>query len=275
MRCLCRVEHSVAPCLLPSRQVVWVIEALPSASSPTGEALVDGQTRLNVHRHTFSIVLQPRSGHNVSMASRLIPLFPLRAVVFPRTALPLHIFEERYKEMTGTAMREQCDIGIVLAKEEGIVNAGCTVRIEKLLHTYPDGRMDLLTRGQDRFQIIDINQEKSYLQATVEFFDDDDIAAVPGELRDRALANYNTLRGLTDMEERGVVDLDDPQLSFQLAQSLPDLDFLHAMQRDRSETGRLKQLNQYLEQYIPRQRTIERVKAVAPTNGFGGKHAEL
>jgi Lon protease-like protein len=213
--------------------------------------------------------------HNVSMASRLIPLFPLRVVVFPRTALPLHIFEDRYKEMTGDAMRDQSDIGIVLAKEEGIVNAGCTVRIEKLLHTYPDGRMDILTRGQDRFQILDINQEKSYLQATVEFFDDDDIVATPGDLRDRALANYNALRGLTDIGERVTVDLDDPQLSFQLAQILPDLDFLHSLQRDRSETGRLKQLNQYLEQYIPRQRTIERVKAVAPTNGFGGKHAEM
>jgi Lon protease-like protein len=213
--------------------------------------------------------------HNVSMASRLIPLFPLRVVVFPRTALPLHIFEDRYKEMTGDAMRDQSDIGVVLAKEEGIVNAGCTVRIEKLLHTYPDGRMDILTRGQDRFQILDINQEKSYLQATVEFFDDDDIVATPGDLRDRALANYNALRGLTDIGERVTVDLDDPQLSFQLAQILPDLDFLHSLQRDRSETGRLKLLNQYLEQYIPRQRTIERVKAVAPTNGFGGKHAEM
>jgi Lon protease-like protein len=208
------------------------------------------------------------------MASRLIPLFPLRVVVFPRTPLPLHIFEERYKEMMGNAMRGQSDIGIVLAKEEGIVNAGCTVRIEKLLHTYPDGRMDLLTRGQDRFQILDINQEKSYLQATVEFFDDDDIAAIPADLRDRALANYNALRALMHAEECGA-DLDDPQLSFQLAQVLPDLDFLHSLQRDRSETGRLRQLNQYLEQYIPRQRTIERVKAAAPTNGFGGKHAEL
>jgi Lon protease-like protein len=208
------------------------------------------------------------------MASRLIPLFPLRVVVFPRTPLPLHIFEERYKEMTGDAMRDHSDIGIVLAQEEGIVNAGCTVRIEKLLHTYPDGRMDLATRGQDRFEILDLNQEKSYLQATVEFFDDDDIAATPADLRDRALANYNALRELTTVDERGA-DLNDPQLSFQLAQILPDLDFLHALQRHRSETGRLKQLNQYLEQYIPRQRTIERVKAVAPTNGFGGKHAEL
>jgi Lon protease-like protein len=209
------------------------------------------------------------------MASRLIPLFPLRVVVFPRTPLPLHIFEERYKEMTGDAIRNHSDIGIVLAKEEGIVNAGCTVRIEKLLHTYPDGRMDLLTRGQDRFQILDLNQEKSYLQATVEFFDDDDIAATPADLRDRALANYNALRELTSVDDQGPADLNDPQLSFQLAQILPDLDFLHALQRDRSETGRLKHLNQYLEQYIPRQRTIERVKAVAPTNGFGGKHAEI
>jgi len=209
------------------------------------------------------------------MASRRIPLFPLRVVVFPRTPLPLHIFEERYKEMTGDAIRDHSDIGIVLAKEEGIVNAGCTVRIEKLLHTYPDGRMDLLTRGQDRFEILDLNQEKSYLQATVDFYDDDDIAATPAELRDRALANYNALRELSSVGNRGAADLNDPQLSFQLAQIIPDLDFLHALQRDRSETGRLKQLNQYLEQYIPRQRTIERVKAVAPTNGFGGKHAEL
>jgi Lon protease-like protein len=209
------------------------------------------------------------------MATRLIPLFPLQVVVFPRTPLPLHIFEERYKEMIGDALRGSSDVGIVLAKEEGIVKAGCTVRIEKLLHTYPDGRMDLLTRGQDRFEIVDVNQEKNYLQATVEFFDDDDIVATPADLRDRALANYNSLQELIHTQEGKAANLDDPQLSFQLAQILPDVDFLHALQRSRSETGRLKLLNQYLEQYIPRQRTIEKVKAVAPTNGFGGKHAEL
>jgi Lon protease-like protein len=226
-------------------------------------------------RHALSPYYSRPFGHNISMASRLIPLFPLQVVVFPRTPLPLHIFEERYKEMTGNAIREHSDIGIVLAKEEGIVNAGCTVRIEKLLHTYPDGRMDLLTRGQDRFEIRELNHEKSYLQATVEFFDDDDVGVVPAELRDRALANYNALRELTSLDDRAPADLDDPQVSFQLAQILPDLDFLHSLQRQRSETGRLKQLNQYLAPYIPRQRTIERVKAVAPTNGFGGKHAGL
>lgn len=208
------------------------------------------------------------------MASRLIALFPLQLVVFPRTNLPLHIFEERYKEMTGIAMRENSEFGIVLAKEEGIVNAGCTVAIEKLMHVYPDGRMDILTRGRQRFQIAELNGGRSYLQAEVQFFDDDDAAPAPPELRARALRNFYDLREIDGAGEREP-DLEDPQLSFQLAQALPDLDFLDALLRHRSEAGRLKQLNQYLEQYIPRQRTIERVKSVAPTNGFGGKHAGI
>ena len=70
-------------------------------------------------------------------------------------------------------------------------------------------------------------------------------------------------------------NLDDPQLSFQLAQAVPDLDFLNALLRQRSETGRLKQLNHFLAEYIPRQRTIERMRELAPTNGFGGKPAGI
>ena len=84
------------------------------------------------------------------MPSRTIPLFPLHVVVFPRMPLPLHIFEERYKEMTGAAIRDNSEFGIVLAKAHGIVNAGCTVTVEKVLQMYADGRMDILTRGQRR-----------------------------------------------------------------------------------------------------------------------------
>jgi len=58
-------------------------------------------------------------------------------VVFPRTRLPLHIFEERYKEMVGDAIRDHSEFGVVLAREDGIVGAGCTVVVEKVLETYP------------------------------------------------------------------------------------------------------------------------------------------
>ena len=209
------------------------------------------------------------------MPTRLLPLFPLQVVVFPRTPLPLHIFEERYKEMVGSAMRDSSEFGIVLAKEEGIVNSGCTVTVEKLLQMYPDGRMDVLTRGQRRFEIVSLNEEKEYLQAEVNFFDDDDSTAPSKELRDRAVSNYQTLTQLPGAHPRPEPDLGDPQLSFQLAHDLPDLDFLSALLRHRSETERLKQLNQYLALYIPRQRTVERMKELAPTNGHGGKPAGL
>jgi len=209
------------------------------------------------------------------MPSRLIPLFPLHVVVFPRTQLPLHIFEDRYKEMVGEAIRDSSEFGIVLAKDDGIVNAGCTVAVDKVLQMYPDGRLDILALGKRRFEIQSLNEEKSFLQGEVTFFDDEEFAPVPGDLRDAALDNYKQLSSLSNAREHPSPDLSDPQLSFQLAQAVPDLDFLNGLLRQRSENNRLKQFNTYLADYIPRQRTIERVKQLAPTNGFGGKHVEL
>jgi len=209
------------------------------------------------------------------MPSRLLPLFPLQVVVFPRTPLPLHIFEERYKEMVGGAIRDNSEFGIVLAKDGGIVNAGCTVTVEKLVQIYPDGRMDVLTHGQRRFEILSLNEEKDYLQAEVNYFDDEDSGDPAPELRDQALAQFQTLMRLPGSSPRPDPDLADRQLSFQLAHHLPDLDFLSSLLRHRSETERLKQLNHYLAQYIPRQRIVERMKELAPTNGHGATPAGL
>src|SRR5512147_621762 len=98
------------------------------------------------------------------MQGELLPLFPLQVVVFPRTSLPLHIFEDRYKEMIGEAIRENSEFGIVLAREDGIVNAGCTVVVDKVVKSYPDGRMDVLTSGRRRFEVLSLDEEKEYLR---------------------------------------------------------------------------------------------------------------
>jgi len=213
--------------------------------------------------------------HNGTMPKRLIPLFPLQLVVFPRTQLPLHIFEDRYKEMVGDAIRDNSEFGIVLAKENGILSAGCTVMVEKVLEMYPDGRMDVLTRGQRRFEIVSLNEEKEYLQAEVQFFDDDDLTPAPAEERDLALANYHALSRLGAARGHSDPDLQDLQVSFQVAQAVPDLDFLSVLLRQRSESGRLRQFNQYLAEYLPRQRAIERMKELAPRNGHGPKPTGL
>jgi Lon protease-like protein len=209
------------------------------------------------------------------MSSRLIPLFPLHVVIFPGTPLPLHIFEERYKDMVGTAIRENSEFGVVLAREEGIVNAGCTVIVEKLTELHADGRMDIVTRGRRRFEILSLNEDKEYLQAEVQFFEDDDYRPPPQELKQQVLSHYQALRQLGAAKEIAEPDDKDPQLSFQLAPAIPDLNFLSTLLRQRSETGRLRELNNFLEQYIPRQRAIERLRALAPTNGYGGKHVEI
>lgn len=209
------------------------------------------------------------------MSSRLIPLFPLNVVVFPRTRLPLHIFEERYKEMVGDAIRDDTEFGIVLAREDGIVNAGCTVAVEKVLEMYPDGRMDILTTGKRRFEIGALNEDKEYLQGEVEFFDDDDFAAPAEDVKQAAIEQYRALNALPNAKDHLTPDFADPQLSFQIAQAVPDLDFLNGLLRQRSETARLKALVTFLEDYVPKQRAIERMKNLAPTNGFGGKPAGL
>ena len=74
-------------------------------------------------------LLAAQFGHNSSMAV-LLPLFPLALVAFPGNAVPLHIFEERYREMVGTAEADRTEFGIVLVKNGGLVHSGCTVQVE-------------------------------------------------------------------------------------------------------------------------------------------------
>ncbi|MDM8531491.1 LON peptidase substrate-binding domain-containing protein [Anaerolineales bacterium HSG25] len=93
-----------------------------------------------------------------------IPLFPLNVVLFPGMMLPLHIFEERYKIMIRECLADGSPFGVVLAKqteqqiEEGetvskeFYRIGTTARITAVEHL-KDGRMNLITVGQDRFVV--------------------------------------------------------------------------------------------------------------------------
>src|SRR5579871_5370478 len=121
------------------------------------------------------------------MQQQLLPLFPLQVVLFPRTPLPLHIFEERYKQMIADVQKGHTEFGVVLAGEKGIVNTGCTATVEKVVKEYPDGRMDLVTLGRRRFEIMMLNDEKPYLRGVVEFFDDEESGPIPPDVRKRVM----------------------------------------------------------------------------------------
>lgn len=196
------------------------------------------------------------------MQPGLLPLFPLQVVLLPGAELPLHIFEDRYKEMIGEVVRDRLEFGVILASEKGIVNTGCTAMIDKVLREYPDGRLDILVRGRRRFEIVMLNDERSFLRGSVEFFDDEEESPVAPESRQRAIDGYSEL-------SKDFIDLEEPQLSFRLAQQVSDLSFRQALLASRSEADRIRQLADFFPAHNLRQRRIQHVKEVAPRNGHG------
>jgi Lon protease-like protein len=201
------------------------------------------------------------------MSTQLLPLFPLSVVLLPATPLPLNIFEERYKEMMGDVIAARGEFGIVLAKDDGIVNVGCTATVERIFRRYPDGRLDLLAIGHRRFQVVSLDEEKSYLRAVVEYFNDEEASEVPAALRRKAIEAYERLR---EVEKPNVIiepKLEGPQLSFQLAQFIADLDKRQTVLALRSETERLEFLVNILPDYTVQRERMMLAKRVAPLNG--------
>src|SRR5436853_3351482 len=121
----------------------------------------------------------------------LIPLFPLELVLFPETPFPLHIFEPRYKEMVSECLKNKTTFGIVrtIAEDDSVrlADYGCTAEIIHVLKTYPDGRMDIFVCGKQRFRLLTVNDERSFLRGRFEFAPDEDTnaAALP-QLRTKA-----------------------------------------------------------------------------------------
>ncbi len=204
------------------------------------------------------------------MQEGLLPIFPLEVVLLPHTPLPLHIFEERYKEMIGECLDSGGEFGVVLAKGGGVLRVGCTASIEKVLERHDDGRLDILTLGQRRFEIESIDTERSYFRAHVAFFDDDDYEPAKPQLIHDAIEVYEELARLTESELEPP-DSDHPELSFLLAHITADLGFRQTLLQIRSEAQRMERVAEHLRLLILRQKTRDEMKKIIRANGHG-KH---
>jgi Lon protease-like protein len=208
------------------------------------------------------------------MQQGLLPLFPLQVVLLPGGELPLHIFEDRYKEMIGEVLRDPQEFGVVLASEKGLVNTGCSATVDRVLRRYPDGRMDIIVRGRRRFEILLLNDERPYLRGSVDFFDDEQSTQPPPDVRNKAIDGFNQLQALSSSQPLAQDQSADPQLSFRLAQPVPDLGFRQSLLSTRSEADRMRQIADFLPTYVVKQRRIQHVKEVAPRNGHARLHEE-
>ncbi len=133
-----------------------------------------------------------------------IPLFPLRTVLAPGIALPLHIFEPRYRALVQHCLDTESPFGVVMIREGSevgpvdgepqelsIAAVGTLAEIREASR-YPDGRWDLLVVGGRRFLVIDVDGDSEpYLVAEVDPIEDAvGIAAVADALAQRVSARF-------------------------------------------------------------------------------------
>lgn len=196
----------------------------------------------------------------------LLPLFPLEVVLFPGIPLPLHIFEPRYKEMMAECLANHAPFGVVRALEEGIADVGCTAEIVTVTKEYPDGRLDLVSEGRQRFEVLELNQERSFLRGEVLLVPDEAGNAEVDE-KARAVQLHLEILSLAGAAQ-DLSAADQNQLSFYLAGSLPlDLDFKQKLLTMRSESERIHSVTTYLERILPKLRRVARTRQKAGGNG--------
>jgi Lon protease-like protein len=196
-----------------------------------------------------------------------IPLFPLEVVLFPEAALPLHIFEDRYKEMVSVCLTQKIGFGVVCAQREGLAIVGCTAEIIRILEKYPDGRMDILCQGAKRFEIENLDNSRNFLQAEVDFFADEGLPASRAMREECTALHFEVLELMGGERAHRAFNLDEP-VAFRLAWASPtDLSFRLELLAMRSDADRTERLTAFYSAMLPKLRRGVQASATAGRNG--------
>ena|SRR2546423_8927105 len=195
----------------------------------------------------------------------MLALFPLDVVLFPGAPLPLHIFEPRYKEMIGECLEQKRPFGMIRVQKDSLAEIGCTAVILNVLKKYEDGRLDIATEGKQRFEIVQLNQERSFLQGEVILFDDEPSQIAADDV-EAVIKLHEQLLAILGQEAQ--IEPDQSQISFQLAHDLPvDLDFKQTLLEMKSEAERIETLLEYYRATIPKVEKTLRAREKASGNG--------
>jgi uncharacterized protein len=177
-----------------------------------------------------------------------VPLFPLAgAILFPRSQLPLHIFEDRYRAMVEDALAGAGRIAMIQPQDEGdgqsLYKVGCVgelVGVEEL----EDGRFNIMLLGSNRFRMIaEADAGTLYRQADVDLaaFDDDEPPPLSIAQRadvEREARRFGDALGLA-VDWEAVSRLDDEMLVNAIAQVAPfDVGAKQALLEEQSLAGR-------------------------------------
>ena len=202
------------------------------------------------------------------MTSERITLFPLQIVLFPHAAVPLHIFEPRYKELIRRCVETEAEFGIVLEQGGGVAKIGCTAQVVEITQEYEDGRMDIAVEGRRIFEILEVFQDKPCLEAMARMLlDEPDPKTIAAP--DEVMAAYEKCHELLYGSTPDEIDRDEhPSLAYAIAEDLPlELEDKQTLLALRDENDRLVRLLPMIRQLVPRAETRQRMRQKAGGNG--------
>jgi Lon protease-like protein len=206
------------------------------------------------------------------MSEELLPLFPLQTVLFPNSALPLHIFEERYKSLIQRSISDNAEFGINLVEGSSVSSVGCAAVVRDLLHRYDDGKMDIIVEGRRRYRVQRYDARMAeYLMGTVQFLEN---TAEPPDrmLLAETLRMYNALMAIVykgDPTYLVGVDRQETDLSFVLSQkSGMDVSMRQQLLELDSENARLRLVSRYLEAVLPKVERVEEIERIIQNDGY-------
>ena len=193
------------------------------------------------------------------------PLFLLGMVLLPREVVPLHIFEDRYKQMIDECLEGDTDFGMLWRSDDGLYDVGCTAEITQLLDRMDDGRMNILVQGGHPFRLHRRLDHLPYPAGDVEMLDEE-----PGDDDDAGAA---ARQGYADLVERvtdsrpseaDLAELDSYGMAATIAL---ELDAKQELLELRSEAARLDRLSSLLAEARERYDFTEQASEQAKSNG--------
>jgi len=204
------------------------------------------------------------------------PLFALPLVACPHELVPLHIFEPRYRAMISWCLEQQAagNAGeFVIACSSGsiIKKTGTVVKLVKVLKTYDDGRMDIVTAGKRRVHLGDLEQDKPFPVVSVQSWEDeardwDEALATEAFTLHRALVQMVTGAQPPEKIYAGIGDL-----SFLIASSIYlDVETKQKLIESRSEDERLRLLAVAMSRLVEQLEQVD--MAVRAIKGYWDLH---
>jgi Lon protease-like protein len=194
------------------------------------------------------------------------PLFPLGLVLLPGEPAPLHIFEDRYRQMIGRCIDEESEFGIVWMSDDGLREIGCGARVERVTQEFDDGRFNVVVEGTRPFRLLRRIEDLPWPAGDVELLDDDE-EPLDQERASAARESYADLVEHVTDERPSPEDLAEVSAYAMLGTVDVGLAAKQELLEERSESRRMERIEELFRDGLKRVERAEEVAERARSNG--------